>query len=63
MEAQHRPAGCTAERTKKHEKDTRIKTWTDYDDGEQIQVVAEDGTVYLTSSYRCDLIKTATDDE
>lgn len=42
--------------------DTRIKTWTDYDDGEQIQVVAEDGTVYLTSSYRCDLIKTADDE-
>ncbi len=36
--------------------DTKIKSWTDYE-GEQIQVIAEDGTVYLTSSFRCDLIK------
>lgn len=43
--------------------DTKIQSWTDYEDGEQIQIVAEDGTVYLTSSYRCDLIKTATDNE
>lgn len=35
----------------------KIKNWTDYD-GEQLQVTAEDGTVYLTSSFRCDLIKT-----
>ena len=35
----------------------KIKSWTDYD-GEQLQVTAEDGTVYLTSSFRCDLIKT-----
>lgn len=34
-----------------------IKQWTDYDDGEQIQVIAKDGTVYLTSSYNCTLIK------
>jgi len=30
--------------------------WSDYE-GELIQVIAEDGTVYLTSSFRCDLIK------
>jgi len=36
--------------------DTKIKSWSDYD-GEQIQVIAEDGTVYLTSSFRCDLIR------
>lgn len=36
--------------------DTKIKSWKDYD-GEQIQVVAEDGTIYLTSSFRCDLIQ------
>lgn len=36
--------------------DTKIKSWTDYE-GEQIQVIAENGTVYLTSSVRCDLIK------
>ena len=37
--------------------ETKIKNWTDYD-GEQLQITAEDGTVYLTSSFRCDLIKT-----
>lgn len=36
--------------------DTKIKAWSDYD-GEQLQIVAEDGTVYLTNSFRCDLIK------
>ena len=36
--------------------DTKIKSWTDYE-GEQIQIIAENGTVYLTSSFRCDLIK------
>ena len=34
----------------------KVKSWSDYE-GEQIQVVSEDGTIYLTSSYRCDLIK------
>ena len=34
-----------------------VKEWTDYEDGEQIQVIAIDGTVYLTSSYNCTLIK------
>lgn len=38
--------------------DTKIKAWRDYDDGEQIQITAEDGTVYLTNSYRCVLINT-----
>ena len=33
-----------------------IKTWEDYE-GEQIQIIAEDGTVYLTSSYNCTLIR------
>ena len=33
-----------------------IAKWRDYD-GEQVQIIAEDGTVYLTSTYRCDLIK------
>lgn len=33
-----------------------VKKWSDYE-GEQIQIIAEDGTVYLTSSLRCDLIK------
>lgn len=35
--------------------EVKIKSWKDYD-GEQIQIVAEDGTVYLTNSFRCDLI-------
>ena len=34
----------------------KVDKWSDYE-GEQIQIIAEDGTVYLTSSYRCDLIK------
>lgn len=38
--------------------DTKIESWTDYE-GEQIQIIAEDGTVYLTSSFRCDLIKSS----
>jgi len=33
-----------------------VKKWKDYD-GEQFQVIAEDGTVYLTSSYNCTLIR------
>lgn len=37
--------------------ETKIKNWTNYDGG-QLQVTAEDGTVYLTSSFRCDLIET-----
>lgn len=36
--------------------EVKIAKWYDYD-GEQIQIVAKDGTVYLTSSFRCDLIK------
>lgn len=34
-----------------------VKSWTDYEDGEQLQIIAKDGTVYLTSSYNCTLIK------
>lgn len=33
-----------------------IKNWTDYEDGEQIQITATDGTVYLVSSYNCVLV-------
>lgn len=36
--------------------EVEIKSWCDYD-GEQLQITAKDGTVYLTSSFRCDLIK------
>lgn len=38
--------------------EVNIKSWGDYD-GEQLQIIAEDGTVYLTSSFNCTLIKSA----
>lgn len=38
--------------------DVEVKQWRDYEDGEQIQIIAKDGTVYLTSSYNCTLIRT-----
>lgn len=34
-----------------------IEGWRDYEDGEQIQVTAKDGTVYLTNSFNCTLVK------
>lgn len=34
-----------------------IKEWRDYEDGEQLQITAKDGTVYLTSSFNCTLVK------
>lgn len=39
-------------------KTVKVYSWTDYEDSEQIQIIAEDGTVYLTSSYNCTLMKT-----
>lgn len=36
--------------------EVEIARWTDYD-GEQLQIEATDGTVYLTNSFRCDLIR------
>ena len=33
-----------------------IKSWRDYEDGEQLQITSTDGTVYLVSSYNCILI-------
>lgn len=33
-----------------------ISKWKDYD-GEQLQIIAKDGTVYLVSSFNCVLIK------
>lgn len=32
-----------------------IEQWTDYE-GEQIQIIAKDGTVYLVSSFNCILV-------
>lgn len=34
-----------------------VKSWRDYEDGEQLQITATDGTVYLVSSFNCTLIK------
>lgn len=34
-----------------------IDSWRDYEDGEQIQIIAKDGTVYLTNSFNCTLVK------
>ena len=34
-----------------------IKKWTDYSDGDQIQIIAEDGTVYLVHSTNCVLVR------
>lgn len=36
--------------------EVKVKKWCTYE-GEQIQIIAEDGTIYLTNSFRCDLIK------
>ena len=36
--------------------EVEIDKWTDYD-GEQLQIISKDGTIYLTSSFRCDLIR------
>lgn len=33
-----------------------IRSWRDYEDGEQLQITSTDGTVYLVSSYNCILI-------
>ncbi len=33
-----------------------IKSWTDYEDGEQIQIQAKDGTVYLVHAQNCVLV-------
>lgn len=36
--------------------EVEIRSWKDYD-GEQIQIIAEDGTVYLVNSVNCVLIQ------
>lgn len=35
----------------------KVKTWRDYDDGEQIQIVSKDGTVYLVNSVNRVLVQ------
>ena len=34
-----------------------IKQWTDYEDGDQLQITAKDGTIYLVHSHNCVLVK------
>lgn len=36
--------------------EVEIKSWSDYD-GEQLQIISTDGTVYLVSSFNCVLIQ------
>jgi hypothetical protein len=36
-------------------KTIKIKKWCDYE-GEQLQIIADDGTVYLVSSINCVLV-------
>ncbi len=36
--------------------EVKVKSWTDYEDGDQIQIKAEDGTVYLVHSSNITLI-------
>ncbi len=33
----------------------KVESWTDYEDGEQLQVTI-DGITYLTNSYNCTLV-------
>lgn len=33
-----------------------VKSWRDYEDGEQLQITSTDDKVYLVSSYNCILI-------
>ena len=35
----------------------QISKWTDYEDGEQLQILAKDGTIYLVSSVNCVLVR------
>lgn len=37
--------------------EVEVDSWIDYEDSDQIQVKATDGTVYFTDSTRCVLIK------
>lgn len=38
-------------------KEIEIKQWTDYENGEQLQIIGKDGNTYLVSSVNCVLIK------
>lgn len=34
-----------------------IKRWLDFDSGDQIQITAKNGTIYLVHSFNCILVK------
>ena len=36
-----------------------IEKWSDYEDGDQLQIIAKDGTVYLVHSTNCVLVRKA----
>lgn len=36
--------------------EVEVKAWRDYENSDQVQIVATDGTVYLTHTSRCVLI-------
>ena len=38
-------------------KKVEIKQWTDYEDGDQLQIKSTDGTIYLVHSEDCVLVK------
>ena len=38
-------------------KEIDIRSWTDYENGEQLQIEATNGDVYLVSSINCILVK------
>lgn len=40
-----------------------IKSWSDSRDGEQLTITSQDGTVYLTNSVNCILVKEREDEE
>ena len=37
--------------------EVEVKGWRDFEDSDQLQIVATDGTVYLTDTTRCVLIR------
>lgn len=38
-------------------KRVEVNQWTDYEDGEQLQIKATDGTIYLVHSENCVLVQ------
>lgn len=36
--------------------EVEIDKWTDYEDGDKLQIIAKDGSIYLTNTLNCTLI-------